>query len=168
MNQLSTPIRNRKQRIISGEVPKWKVHVPLLIQETLSNPNMGALKIPYQILMSLFVELAEKTIRIGDIPVDDMMIRLAIYAQGDPRDRDHAKGTAISINESRVRDIHSDEKSEIVEKAIVMAHDDVAPDAALIGRGCAAAWSGMPFASRVAVAVDGLSRTTTNQDVASC
>ena len=159
MNQPSTmPIRTRRRRIREDATPEWKVHLPLLVQETLSNPHMGALKIPYQILQTLLIELARRTMRIGDIPIDDMMIRLAIYAQGDPHDRDHAHGTAVSINEARVRETHAAQPSGRVDQAIVLAQIEEAPDATLIGTGCAAAWAGMPFASRAAVVIDGLSR----------
>jgi hypothetical protein len=159
VNQPSTmTTRTRRRRIREDGTPEWKVHLPLLVQETLSNPHMGALKIPYQILQTLLIELANRTMRIGDIPVDDMMIRLAIYAQGDPHDRDHAHGTAVSINEARVRETHAAQPPGRVDQAIVLAHVEEAPDAALIGAACAAAWSGMTFASRAAVDRDGLSR----------
>lgn len=148
----------------SPSVPEWKVHLPLLIQETLSNPHMGALKIPYRILQSLLIELARRTMRTGDVAVDEMMIRLAIYSQGDPHDPDHAQGTARSINEERVRERHAQSDAQDVECAIAMAHLNTVPDLPTIGTAVGRAWESMPFASRVAVALDAIQANATEEE----
>lgn len=167
MNDIATMPARRRRRP-EKVVPLWKVHLPLLVQETLSNPHMGALKIPYQILQSLLIELAKRTMRVGDIPVDEMMIRLAIYAQGDPHDPEHARGTARSINEDRIRETHSASRPEDVEAAIAAAHGDTAPTVPAVGDAVARAWPGMPFASRAAVALDAIERTHDIQETQSC
>lgn len=158
----------RPRRKAEKVIPLWKVHLPLLVQETLSNPHMGALKIPYQILQSLLIELARRTMRVGDIPVDEMMIRLAIYAQGDPHDPDHARGTATSINEDRVRETHAASRPEDVGAAITAAHGDAAPTDPAMGDAVARAWPFMPFASRAAVVLDAIERTQDIQETESC
>jgi hypothetical protein len=164
------PAKNRMAALHEGSsrIPEWKVHLPLLIQETLSNPHMGALKIPYQILQSLLIELAKRTMRTGDIAVDEMMIRLAIYSQGDPYDPDHAKGTARSINEGRVRENHAASRPEDVEAAIAAAHGEETPDHPVMGDAIARAWNDMPFASRAAVVLDAIERNRHIRETEQC
>lgn len=145
--------------------PKWKVHLPLLINETLSNPHLGALKIPYRILQSLLQDLVLRAARIGDVELDSLMIRLALYAQGDPHDEAYAPDSALHVNQIRVRELHG--STPETEQAIERAQDDEPgwePSAregrrvhdwrTHVGEASRRTWPTMPFASRVAVALD--------------
>lgn len=65
-------------------MPKWKVHTPNLMREVLQNPGTGMLTQPINILARLLGQVAERAIELNDPELNQLMLRLALYEQGDP------------------------------------------------------------------------------------
>lgn len=63
---------------------EWKVHTPNLLREVLENPGTSALRIPLNIFGKLLAEVGERAAEINDPKLNELMLRLAIYEQGDP------------------------------------------------------------------------------------
>ena len=71
--------------------PHWRCHVPNLLKEVLeANPNMWAMKMPFNILLQMLYDLGKIAERINDPELNAMMLRLAIFEQGDPDQADDA------------------------------------------------------------------------------
>lgn len=156
---------------IDSPIPvEWKVHTPRLLSEIMTNNHMGILKIPMNIFGRMLAALAERAMVLGDVPLDHLMIRLALYSQGDPSDPSFDLDGAVAINESRVRDQHTStaeaptdfEKADL-DLAIERAReDDHKWERATrmhdwrnhVGSATQRQWSGIPFAARVAIALD--------------
>jgi len=63
---------------------KWKVQLPKLFDEILSNPEMAVMKQPLAITMMLLRDVARRAIELDDPALHALMLRLALYEQGDP------------------------------------------------------------------------------------
>lgn len=66
---------------------KWKVHTPNLLREVLHNPGTAMLVVPLNIFGRILAEVAERAIEIDDPKLNILMLRLALYEQGDPTTR---------------------------------------------------------------------------------
>jgi len=81
-------------RVTKGNL-SWKVHLPNLLEEILTNPTTGALAMPLTILGHTLHELAELAIEIDDPRLHLMMLDLTLYEAGDPNKTDPAEITRI-------------------------------------------------------------------------
>ena len=68
---------------------KWKVHVPKLFCEVLSNPTTGILQQPLHILSGILGEVAQRAIELNDPILHSLMIRLALYECADPASEEY-------------------------------------------------------------------------------
>lgn len=64
--------------------PKWKVHTPNLLAETLTNPGTSALRVPFRIFGELLLLVAERALTLNDHELNCLMMRLTLYEQADP------------------------------------------------------------------------------------
>lgn len=62
----------------------WKAHLPRLFEEILANPSCGILRQPLLITNAILKEVAERAIELNDPKLHALMLRLALYEQGDP------------------------------------------------------------------------------------
>jgi len=60
----------------------WKCHTPKLLEEAAC--NAAILKIPFQILLRLLGQVAQRAIRLDDPQLNALMIRLTLYSCADP------------------------------------------------------------------------------------
>lgn len=67
-----------------SHAPEWKVHTTHLLQEIVINPNMWALRTPVLIFRQLLAAVATRAIELDDPELNRLMLRLALYEQGDP------------------------------------------------------------------------------------
>lgn len=68
---------------------KWRVHTPNLLREVLSNPGTSMLVQPMNIFAALLAEVAQRATELHDPTLDQLMLRLALYEQGDPASPDY-------------------------------------------------------------------------------
>jgi hypothetical protein len=71
-----------------GKTLHWKVHMPNLLKEILTNPGTSALVKPLQIVAHTLHELAELAIEIDDPRLHLMMFDLTLYEISDPLQTD--------------------------------------------------------------------------------
>lgn len=64
--------------------PKWKVHLPLLFKEILTNRGCLILRQPLLITRSILAEVAKRAIELNDPKLNALMLRLTLYEHGDP------------------------------------------------------------------------------------
>lgn len=77
---------------------KWRVHTARLLNEILnSNPGMGILEKPINILGKLLAEVGERAAELNDLQLNALMIRLAIYSVADPTSPDYDKSVCDTI-----------------------------------------------------------------------
>ena len=62
----------------------WRIHMPNLLEEALTNPGASALARPLNILGQKLCELAELAIEIDDPRLHLIMLDLALYSAGHP------------------------------------------------------------------------------------
>lgn len=70
----------------------WKIHTRLLIEETMGNPNLWALKQPFQIFYQVLQEVAGRAIELNDPELNLLMARLTLYDQADPTSKGFVPG----------------------------------------------------------------------------
>lgn len=63
---------------------KWKVNTPQLLGEILNNPSTGILEKPLNIFGKILAEVAERVNEIQDPILMELMLRLALFEEGDP------------------------------------------------------------------------------------
>jgi hypothetical protein len=163
-----------------GRLP-WKVHATALLKEIAINANMSALKIPLNIFKDMLAEVATRASVMGDERMDDLMMRLALYEQGDPYSEAHDPDFVAKANESRVKVLHGREPKSTdgdhagnlarvreaeIERAIGLARTDVHewsdPKGRIrrhdwrehVGEAVQRQWPHIPFATRVAIILD--------------
>lgn len=159
----------------------WKVHATALLNEIAINANMSALKIPLNIFRDMLAEVATRASVMGDEAMDGLMMRLALYEQGDPYSKDHDPDFAAKANESRVKVLHAREPKATdgdhagnlakvregeIERAIGLArtddHEWTDPKGRIrrhdwrehVGEAVQRQWKYIPFATRVAIIID--------------
>lgn len=62
----------------------WKVHTANLLREVLNCPGSSALRIPLSIFSNLLAEVGERAAQLNDPKLNELMMRLTIYAVADP------------------------------------------------------------------------------------
>lgn len=62
----------------------WKVNTPGLLREVTNNPGSGILRHPVAILAGLLGQVAQRAAEIDDPQLNILMLRLALYEQGNP------------------------------------------------------------------------------------
>lgn len=68
---------------------EWRVHIPNLIAEILINPHLQIMRQPLLITRDLLSEVAKRAIEINDPRLNELMVRLTLYEQADPRSPDY-------------------------------------------------------------------------------
>lgn len=63
---------------------RWKCHTPNLLKESLHNPGMDALRIPFAQFGRMLHEVAERASQLHDKRLDAMMMGLTLYEIADP------------------------------------------------------------------------------------
>lgn len=81
---------------------KWRVDTPSLLAEICNNPGVAILKIPLNIFRIKLIELAECAIRINDPELNVIMLRLALYEEGNPNSKEY-NPKAISQQEKLIK-----------------------------------------------------------------
>lgn len=66
---------------------KWLVHLPNLLVEICKNPQCEILRIPLTIVQRLLLELGERCAELNDPILNELMVRLTIYAVADPHEK---------------------------------------------------------------------------------
>jgi|GEM_PF-3052039 len=74
----------------------WRVNTPGLIKEIMSNNHMAILRTPLQIFSDILSQVADRAIKIDDKELNKLMLRLALYENGDPYSKDY---DAKAVNE---------------------------------------------------------------------
>lgn len=77
---------------------KWRVHLPNLLGEILSNPGTGILQKPLTITASIIDEVSERASELNDPILNECMARLTLYAVADPASPDFNKGVIDEIH----------------------------------------------------------------------
>ena len=80
----------RKKRT-TVEIPMadmWRCNTPQLLQEIATNPQCWILQKPLQIFGNMLYQVAKRAQELNDPQLNQLMLRLALYEQGDP----YAKG----------------------------------------------------------------------------
>lgn len=67
-----------------GKRLKWRVNFPQLIKEISHNNGVSILAKPLQITMLIMSEIGERAVELNDPKLNLLMLRMAIYEQGDP------------------------------------------------------------------------------------
>ena len=62
----------------------WKVHVPNLLKEVMSNQGAWALSIPINIFARLLHDVAARASELNDPEMNKLMMRLTLYEIADP------------------------------------------------------------------------------------
>lgn len=62
----------------------WRVHTPNMLKESLGNPGMSAMNIPFQVFGDLLYQVAERAAEINDPVMNALMMRLTLYEAADP------------------------------------------------------------------------------------
>ncbi len=83
-----------------SELP-WKVNTPALFNEILVNHDCYMLEKPLQILGLILAEVAERAIELDDAQLNILMLRLALYENGDPYSKEF-DANAIKEQEKRL------------------------------------------------------------------
>ena len=136
--------------IVTGASPEWKVHTSRLLQEIAINPNMGALRIPMTIFQRILVEVAARAIELDDDKMNSLMMRLALYEQGDPYSPDFEGDAAREKAEARLED---DELPDAL-RHIVLADDPDWSALPTVGARIRSEWRTIPIRIRIAIVVD--------------
>jgi len=136
--------------IVTGTPAEWKVHTSRLLQEIGINPNMGALRIPMNLFQRILIEVAARAIEIDDDKMNRLMMRLALYEQGDPYSPDFQGDAAETKAAGRLEEV------ELPDELREMVVND-SPNWALlptVGARTRSEWATMPSRIRIAVIVD--------------
>lgn len=73
-----------------GKELKWRVNTPQLIKECIeNNPSAWVLNAPFMIFKSILAELADRARQIDDKELNKIMLRMALYEEGDPYAKDY-------------------------------------------------------------------------------
>ena len=83
---------------------EWKVNTPALLEEIVGcglDKSMGILYRPVNILRNLLIEVADRAIQINDPELNILMLRLALYEEGDPYSKDY-NPDAIRLMKERI------------------------------------------------------------------
>jgi hypothetical protein len=67
------------ENIKTNDSLKWKVDVPNLLQEIMSNEGTAILRIPLNIFQMILMQVAKRAIELNDKELNKLMIRLALY-----------------------------------------------------------------------------------------
>lgn len=68
-----------------GKIPVWRVNTPQLLREILNNGSIvGILSKPLAIFAELLAAVADRAIELNDPKLNHLMMRLALFEQGDP------------------------------------------------------------------------------------
>ena len=62
---------------------------------TLDQHGSGVLRIPMNILLSMLCKVAERCAKIDDRELNGLMLRMALYAKGDPEDRENYDASLV-------------------------------------------------------------------------
>lgn len=76
-------------KIPIGQEALWKVHTPNLLREVLNCQGSSALRIPLTIFSHLLSEVGERAAQLNDPKLNELMMRLTIYAVADPEMPDY-------------------------------------------------------------------------------
>jgi hypothetical protein len=68
---------------------EWRVNVPGLLKEVLSNAGAEILSIPIQIFAGVLEEVAQRAIELDDPQLHALMCRLALYETADPYSKEY-------------------------------------------------------------------------------
>ena len=69
------------------EILLWKVQTAALLKEAVENtPDGWALKIPFEIMMSILAQVAKRAIELDDEELNKLMLRLCLYSIANPED----------------------------------------------------------------------------------
>lgn len=63
---------------------QWKAHLPALFDEIMKKEGTSILRIPLQIVKDILAQVAARAIELDDPELNELMLRLALYEQGDP------------------------------------------------------------------------------------
>lgn len=80
-------LRRKTGEVTMAKINKslnWRVNTPQLLREVLGNNGVAILNVPLQIFADLLAEVADNAIRINDKELNKLMLRLALYEDGDP------------------------------------------------------------------------------------
>lgn len=136
---------------VSGTKLDWKVHTSRLLEEILTNNNMGALVIPINIFKNVLVELTAEAIRIDDDRLNAIMMRLTLYDQGDPYSKDYQPDAAEMIKKARTEELDLPD-----HRILDQLHLDE-PDWTIldrVGPAMRKEWASMPLRIRIACVLD--------------
>lgn len=67
---------------------QFRVHTTNLLNEVLKNPGTSALKIPLSIFGKLLFRVGVRASELNDPQLNELMVRLTIYACADPESPD--------------------------------------------------------------------------------
>lgn len=67
----------------------WTVHTPNLLNEIGCNTGASALKIPLNIFGKILYEVARRASELNDPELNQLMMRLTLYAIADPESPDY-------------------------------------------------------------------------------
>ena len=67
-----------------GQEALWKVHTPNLLREVLNCHGSSTLRIPLTIFSNLLAEVGTRASQLNDPKLNELMMRLTIYAAADP------------------------------------------------------------------------------------
>lgn len=76
---------------------RWKVHVPNLLSEIMTNNETAIFRQPLYILRSILVEIAERSSELNDPVLNALMCRLALYEISDPTSKEYNAELVNSI-----------------------------------------------------------------------
>jgi hypothetical protein len=71
------------------ETLQWRVHVPNLLSEIMSNHGMGILSKPLTIFGRILAEVGDRAIELNDPELNALMCRLTIFTVSDPLSPDY-------------------------------------------------------------------------------
>ncbi|MPS48523.1 hypothetical protein [Methylobacillus sp.] len=80
--QYESHLVSQKQPVDIGH--ELKVHTPRLLEHVLDNPGTQILYRPFQFFGRMLGEIADRAAQLNDPILNDLMLRMALYEEGDP------------------------------------------------------------------------------------
>lgn len=82
----------------------WQIHSRRLLTECLSNPGTGVLRVPFVLLHNTLREVAQRATQINDIQLNELMMRLCLYAVSDPEDKEYDQKFVTAYRKKAMRE----------------------------------------------------------------